>query len=813
MTLEEEARILQLEDRREFDPILTAQWAEHPNSLHRARIALALARIGNATFVDANNNGFRDEGEKMAGVDILVRMAADKDANVRRNVAFALGEIGDPAGTTTLLALSGDAENADVAAEAVEGLSKMAKQVPLTSYASLTGTEIREGVRARAVRYLFRFDNDYTSAIATNMLESLSPLTRREAAYALARRKYAPARSRLELLVGDRDTLTRAYVAQALGVIGEAASIGPLFPTISDPHPWVRTNGVRALARIAEKNSGSATSLFSADQAVGIIAVSDDPDPGTRATAIDALAWAGRSSPLAKKRLVDLAVNGDRWQRELATGAAARVFGDDPDSPLQSLLATDNPWVAVRTAEASAKLKSGAALRKRLGSSGDRMVRSAAVGAIPDESVDQELDLIKATLNDEDPVVRSTAIERYAASKKTDQAEKVRTLLEAEKRGLRDGGTNDARLAAIQALAEIDVPERDSFLRQRVTDADPVVRRLAANLAGEKLKEHLIPQFTPLPIDRPLSDYVEIVRWSREPHTATIELGRGQIQLVLLPQDAPMTAWNFAQLAAKHYFDNTTFMRVVPNFVIQGGDPRNDMSGGPGYAIRDEINLQKYTRGAVGMALSGADTGGSQFFITHSPQPHLDGGYTIFARVIEGMGGVVDQTERGDTVKRITIDTNKPATVDIASVEKTPLPTEIGPTSAARLLSIVPEYTERKESYTPDADAVSLLAAAIQPNDRLEVFLGTWCPDSQREVPKLLKIIDLLRARHKVDLPASYVGVNRDKKQPSALLQGRDIEKVATIIYLRDGKELGRVVEKPSGLLEDDILQIVAGKR
>ena len=97
-------------------------------------------------------------------------------------------------------------------------------------------------------------------------------------------------------------------------------------------------------------------------------------------------------------------------------------------------------------------------------------------------------------------------------------------------------------------------------------------------------------------------------------------------------------------------------MRVVPNFVIQGGDPRNDMNGGPGYAIRDEINLQKYTRGAVGMALSGPDTGGSQFFITHSPQPHLDGGYTIFARLTSGMTAVVDQIERGDVVETVTID-------------------------------------------------------------------------------------------------------------------------------------------------------------
>jgi cyclophilin family peptidyl-prolyl cis-trans isomerase len=131
---------------------------------------------------------------------------------------------------------------------------------------------------------------------------------------------------------------------------------------------------------------------------------------------------------------------------------------------------------------------------------------------------------------------------------------------------------------------------------------------------------------------------------------------RGNIKIALLTQDAPITTWNFAQLARAKYFDNSSFMRVVPNFVIQGGDPRNDMEGGPGYAIRDEINLQKYTRAAVGMALSGPDTGGSQFFITHSPQPHLDGGYTIFGRVTAGMTAVVDQTERGDRVETIAID-------------------------------------------------------------------------------------------------------------------------------------------------------------
>ncbi len=93
----------------------------------------------------------------------------------------------------------------------------------------------------------------------------------------------------------------------------------------------------------------------------------------------------------------------------------------------------------------------------------------------------------------------------------------------------------------------------------------------------------------------------------------------------------------------------------MPNFVAQGGDPRGDGNGGPGYQIRCEINMRPYVRGSVGMARSGKDTGGSQFFICHSPQPHLDGGYTVFGQVIDGID-VVDKIVRGDLIEKVIIE-------------------------------------------------------------------------------------------------------------------------------------------------------------
>jgi cyclophilin family peptidyl-prolyl cis-trans isomerase len=126
------------------------------------------------------------------------------------------------------------------------------------------------------------------------------------------------------------------------------------------------------------------------------------------------------------------------------------------------------------------------------------------------------------------------------------------------------------------------------------------------------------------------------------------------MELTLFVADAPITVHNIVDLAKRGYFDGQRFHRVVPNFVVQGGDPRGDGNGGPGYAIRDELNRRRYGRGTLGMALSGPNTGGSQFFVTHSPQPHLDGGYTVFGELIEG-GDVLDRIVQGDPIVRVTV--------------------------------------------------------------------------------------------------------------------------------------------------------------
>jgi len=152
---------------------------------------------------------------------------------------------------------------------------------------------------------------------------------------------------------------------------------------------------------------------------------------------------------------------------------------------------------------------------------------------------------------------------------------------------------------------------------------------------------------------RTLDDYRQIVERTRRPRTVEVRTTKGAFRLRLACPQAPLTCLNFLQLAGQGFYNGLTFHRVVADFVVQGGDPRGDGTGGPGYDLRDEINRLRYVRGTAGMALSGPDTGGSQFFVVLSEQPHLDGGYTAFGQVVAGLE-VLDAIVPGDRIEAVT---------------------------------------------------------------------------------------------------------------------------------------------------------------
>ena len=140
-------------------------------------------------------------------------------------------------------------------------------------------------------------------------------------------------------------------------------------------------------------------------------------------------------------------------------------------------------------------------------------------------------------------------------------------------------------------------------------------------------------------------------------YRATMATSRGDVVLELYPEHAPKTVNNFVFLARQGFYDGVTFHRVIPQFMVQGGDPTGTGTGGPGYKFEDEFsgNPLKHEAKVISMANAGPNTNGSQFFITHTPQPHLDGRHTVFGRVVEGHE-VVDEIRQGDSIRSVTIE-------------------------------------------------------------------------------------------------------------------------------------------------------------
>ena len=231
---------------------------------------------------------------------------------------------------------------------------------------------------------------------------------------------------------------------------------------------------------------------------------------------------------------------------------------------------------------------------------------------------------------------------------------------------------NDAQLAILDAAAKQQLKGVKRIFASALASPDSLIRQRAVRIIRQNdefrkafpdavLAATLVKPYEPANrtrVGQVLNTDADCRRAATRKNgtvKAVLTTEKGTFAIDLLPDDAPLTVDNFIKLARANYFNGLEVHRVVPNFVMQDGDPRGDGNGGPGWSIRCEINMVPYDRGAVGMALSGKDTGGSQWFVTHSPQPHLDGGYTVFGRVNESDMKVVDNIVRGDKIISVRI--------------------------------------------------------------------------------------------------------------------------------------------------------------
>ncbi len=632
--LGERALLLLLVDRQSYDPFAVQQALKGDASL-REDLAVALGRIPDRQ-----------------GRSVLEGLVIDEDPAVRRAAAFALGELEDPEAQAALFVAVRDPDR-ETGVLAVEALGKLKVRVVDVLEALLTLSE--EERWARLIPHLFRFKEETIVALAERGLTLPDPALHTRAAYALSRDPFPKALPTLRKLLADPDPRVRAWAARALGIVGESQDLAALRPLLDDADPGPLIQALRSSRGLVA--GGKATAL--ADWTPRLRVLLDDPRPGVRASAIEAAGLWAVSAPEIGEALVERTSGGEAWERGLALLALAAGKHPRAAELATSFSISPDDSLKARAAEAAGALglPAGRELLEHLIADASARVRAAALtawlAADPKAGGAATLaDVARKALQDPDPAVRGTAFGWLTDHPVAPLAELAAALPGVYREASEEEGLAGVRAVAARAAAEpLERGAAVALLEQAAKSGPYVLRREAGESLGKL--DRPVPRLEPASSQtRGLEVYRQIVQRTRRPRTVEIRTQRGTVTVRLACPEAPLTCLNFLNLAGQGYFNGLTFHRVVPDFVAQGGDPRGDGTGGPGYSIRDEINRLRYDRGAVGMALAGPDTGGSQFFLTLSPQPHLDGGYTIFGQVVAG-GEVMDQIRIGDKIETV----------------------------------------------------------------------------------------------------------------------------------------------------------------
>ena len=630
----------------------------------------------------------RDYQEGLLGGALL-----EPDTLVRRTAIRALGRIGDPRAVPLLLRVLDQPDAFDLHAEAAFalGLLRDSSAVPgliarLRDQRPLSPTAIDESVLALAriggpvaATFIAEILRDGSVVRADGSRGGAAKLAAAREAWRLGPLAPVPA---LAALVNE--TGFTGPVIYGLGRL-RAKEAAPLFVTAASAgEPGVRQDGVRALSKGYAQGAGLDATLVIQTLKHALA----DLDAGVRVNALRALGtWADSTLAIDVVPLLDDASLNVQVTAAATLGALGGTGGV---SALKRIHDSRRPWAVRREALLALAKLDVTTFRSLLPvwiSSNDWRDRATAADALarvapqepavlltdPDARVvnaalqawagankDPDpalLEAARARLTERDAMVRATSAEIIGLAQSGGD---VPALRQAYLAAARDSFP-DAAQSALGALLKIaggpDSNAVRGFLASPPPASDPQLKGWAeANWPA--LAERWGPS-RPLATGRSIEDYRLIARQylvavdsTRYPRVTIEVADRGPIVVELFGPDAPLTVANFLRLVDRHYFDGQRWHRVVPNFVIQAGDPRGDGNGGPGWAIRDEINRRRYNAFVMGMALSGPDTGGSQWFITLGPQPHLDGNYTVFGR-LKGGDANAQKVVQGDLIRSI----------------------------------------------------------------------------------------------------------------------------------------------------------------
>ncbi len=614
----------------------------------RAEAAFSLSLLWGWDFVAETEKIAAEPLVEQALFDALI---GEKEPRVREAMVRALAWVGgEEAREACLLELA--VPGVLEAEEAPSSVIAAAEGLGIIGYRkALSGWSV--AMRDRLIPLLGARDPRLSAAVASAFVR-LPPLP------ALSPAEKEPLVQALSTLVGDstRPVSSRATAARALGTVGGESASAALLPLLRNPALEIRLATVRALSRLPGEETVDAllrastepgqhrdikTEISSALAAFAPPASPSSPPaspPPTTAAPNPAVAAAAF---LAVQTLLQ---DPDPDVRGGAAYAAGRLHAaSPPGTPLPSLSDPD-PWVRGQAASGMAGISGEASLSALLAAwemEKDPSVRLSlldALGQRPEEAVEG---LLLQVLGGKDPALAAIAAQGLASRKEPSVTAALQTAYTA----FSDAPGAEVRVVVVDSLSSHEkVPP--AFWSEAAKDPDPVVR--AHVLAAARSHGAVIPQ-----VDPPLVPVADAQAGLTPPLRARVKTGRGEIVFALDEEQAPVAVANFVTLARSGYFNGVVFHRHVPGFVIQGGDPRGNGTGGPGYSIRCDYNPVPYQEGTVGMALSGKDTGGSQWFITLARHPHLDSHYTAFGQVVEGME-VARALRRGDVMETVTIE-------------------------------------------------------------------------------------------------------------------------------------------------------------
>ncbi len=647
--------ILRLQDRRQGGDTLARIWRKARDPLVRERVMIACANIRQGIPSDLPAAGL-----------------ADSSAEVRREAAFALGRIGGGAAAEALMRAAAEEKNARVAEEICSALGKIVGAVTLDSLLRLSAMPLLRPVSPAAYCILIarcavrRVNSPRASEFLRRGAESPDASARYWSAYAMSRIRDAALLSRngkeiLSLCV-DREGETRTCAVAALPFISDTAQArNALLRAFGDRDWRVRVAAARSAAALTVPGEV----LFPGR----LLRLAGDRMDNAAIGALQALQACAVKCPdeCIKRAGTDL-------RRIIASAGRCRALRREAALALAALQPSTEPEYFLRQA-GNGKIDSASAVEAlglcRGSASLDALLALTAVPVSPRVAC-ALVGSLRSVLPSADAARRGRIVSYLVRCLFSGDIALVTTAAEACGDSLVRAAPGSERIpaAAVSALSGVNaltdvepivalcdlvrawnVSAAAPLLEAKLALKDRVVRAAAGRaLAAITGKAESAPDssFAPAFSDEDW-DYLDGIRPAEE---ALVETSRGAFVVRFLPRDAPFSVLRILKLIDRGFYDGLAFHRVVPGFVIQGGDPRGDGWGGPGWTMRTECTSRRFLRGSVGIASAGEDTEGSQLFVTHCATPHLDGRYTVIGEVVRGMN-VVDRIQAGDAIRSI----------------------------------------------------------------------------------------------------------------------------------------------------------------